>query len=30
MTRLKVFNNKTNITYYLNNVDVSCAKQYSL
>ena len=29
MTRLKVFNNKTNSTYYLNNVDVNCAKLYS-
>lgn len=29
MTRLKVFNSQTNITYYLNNVDVSCAKLHS-
>ena len=29
MTRLKVVNTLTNSTYYLNNVDVSCAKQYS-
>ena len=29
MTRLKVFDSQTNSTYYLNNVDVSCAKLHS-
>lgn len=29
MTRLKVVDSQTNRTYYLNNVDISCAKQYS-
>lgn len=29
MTRLKVVNTLTNSTYYLNNVDVSCAKLHS-
>ena len=29
MTRLKVFDSQTNNTYYLNNVDVSCAKLHS-